>query len=262
MPHVMPDVAAPFKAQMPSTHKLWWMRGLVLSSQHVAADEGLGTVVPKIITKVQVFDIDSGNGHDLMLMGEGYDFAEGDCVSLFGHETIDAQSPTDARLIINHNTGNFDRAFPEYLFYPAGWHFGDFKNRLACKTVLTSSQKNKKIFLLIGAFLLSAIVTSGATLILGMVLLMFGLPMVLGIHLMKSMAHQPTFSGEKKRTAEGNLLVQFGDYLNTKYQNVTPIYENLARTMHNWVEQNPDNNTEKKFVAVPRGNKSRSQLVE
>ena len=259
MPHAFPDVAAPIKAQMPATHKMWWMRGLVMHAEQVHSAEGLATVVPKIITKVQVFDIDSEEGHEMMLMGEGYDFAEGDAVSLFGHELADAQNPTTARLILSHNTGRYARAYPEDLFYPNTWHFGEFKNRLSCRTDLTSSQKTSKIAVIVGVFLLSGCVTMGATIFLGLLLLMVGVPMLMLQHGTARWAN-PAFSGQKKQTEATNLWGQFQDYLSTKYQNVMPVYEQMAGTMTDWVYQNPDN--EKGFKATPRGGGQRGQLVE
>ena len=259
MPHIFPDVAVPIKDQMPATHKMWWMRGLVMHAEQVHSAEGLATIVPKIITKVQVFEIDSEKGHEMMLMGEGYDLAEGDVVSLFGHEPSDAQNPTTARLILNHNTGSYTRAYPSDLFYPNTWHFGDFKHRLACKTTLTSNQKNTKIAIILGIFVLATIATCGATLIIGGILLMVGIPILLLQHGTSQWA-TPAFNGQKKQTEATNLWGQFQDYLTTKYQNIMPLYEYMASTMDNWVAQNPDE--KKRFVAVPRRGGSRGQLVE
>ena len=255
MPHTLPDVAETFKVQMPATHKLWWIRGFVMHSEQMPSADDLATAVPKIITKVQVFDIDSEEGHEMMLMGANCDFAEGDVVSLFGHELSSARNPTTARLILNHNTGNYYRAYPEDLFDPNTWHFAEFKHRLSCRTDLNLNQKIMKFAVIFGVFFLSVGITFGITLVLLVVSLAFGVFQ----HLLSLWA-TPTFSGQKRETQGSSMLKQLQDYLNTKYQNVMPIYEHIADTMNVWVFNNPDK--EKKFVAVPRRNEGRGRLVE
>ena len=261
MPHKFPDpIAEIVKAQMPPTYKMWWVRGVALDSRQMQIPEGLAKIVPPVNTIVQVMDVDTdGDAYDMVLIGEGFDFVQGDAVSLFGHEPVSAASISSPRLIFNHNTGAYAHAYPISLFYPAGWHFADFKHRLECRITLTPAQRNTKVALVAGIFLLSGCVSAGATFIIALLLLMVGGPMLILQHTLQRAA-RPTFGNDSKATAESNLLKQFQDYINTKHHNVTALYQTVSSQIDIWAEEDPD--PKKGFVVVHRGRGQRGKLVD
>ena len=143
MPHKLPaEIAQIVKTKIPPTHKMWWIRGIVLSAglvNHKSADD------PRdwIDTKIQVGDVDApGEGYDVILEGKGFEVAAGDLVTLLGHEPVEANTVSSARFLFHHNTGTYARAYRETGVRPRRWDsITDYKNRLGCPVAITPKKK-------------------------------------------------------------------------------------------------------------------------
>lgn len=262
MPHILPEaIVQQVQAAIPSTHKMWWVRGIVLGAQEVRAPEGMGTVIPATNTKVQVLDVDTKeDAYDITLLGEGYDLANGDTISLLGHEPLTSKAISVPRFFFNHNTGTYTHAYSPDIFYENTWNSTEFKNWLGCKNELSRSARRKKMAGLGALFFISIILTSGATLIIAWLLVMMGIPLLAIRHFAKRAAEPKAFAGSNRRTGESNLWYQFRDYLGHSYKDITDLYQKVGSAVDDWVEDHPD--MEKGFVMVARGRSKQGVLPD
>lgn len=266
MPHKLPeDISQHVKATIPPAYKMWWIRGLVLTARTI--DQSIAGEQGWINTKVQVGDLDApGEGYDVILEGKSFEFAEGDLVSLFGHEPVEAGAISSPRFLIHHNTGTYTRAYPET---PNGGprHWGkmtDYVNRLGCKTAATPKEKLKSLKKPLVACAVATVLSGGTLLVLFAIVAWFmvilSVASYFGHHFLGKMPlmNQPEFT--KGTTKKSNPVREWLDSLKYQYIDVTTLYEETAIGVHRWVEQHPD--TESGFVVVARGDGTQGQLVE
>lgn len=92
------------KANMTSTHKIWWMRTFITDVQAKTAQKGSR---PSQYFRVFVRNIDAEEGDKKgyefdIEAGKYKDFRQNDRMSLFGHEPIDATHLSYPRFFYNH----------------------------------------------------------------------------------------------------------------------------------------------------------------
>lgn len=93
--------------QAPPGCVLYWARGVCVGSEIGGKEE------QSPFRLVQVADVDQRlKTYDLCVEQPQADFAQGDVVSIFGHQVADSPVPSKPRLIVNHNTGKWFPAYP------------------------------------------------------------------------------------------------------------------------------------------------------
>lgn len=247
MPHKLPEpISQHIKATIPATHKIWWIRGVVLGYKIVPHPSQTAESNERDIL-VSVGDLDAvGDGYDVRLEGTRYDVAEGDIVSLFGHEESGASQITQPRVLLMHSTGAFDKVFPSAAALDYDEMVGlDYRNWLATKvrqdSALHRAGKSALPTLLFGmsASPLLPSLTEKA---------LRGVFNKLGP---KSLHDNPL------PTAKEKAMQDFSDY---RYTDVTDAYKQLVHFISAWALNNPD--AEKGFVVAKRGGNTQGQLVE
>lgn len=257
MPHKLPEeIAQVVKEKIVPGYKMWWIRGIVLGARLVDHGDGWTT------TLVQVGDLDApGEGYDVSLEGKGFEFAEGDLVSLFGHEPIAAGVVTSPRFLIHHNTGTYTRAYDDPNTHPRSLgNYTESVNRLACKVPAGSKSRLKRFWIPLAVIAGLSILTQGLFLLVVafafMCVLYLGI-FGLAIHAMISKLNQ---KGEFARGKKKSPLKQWLESSKYQYANITSLYEDVAVGIHRWIRQNPDK--EKGFVVVARGRGTQGRLVD
>ena len=107
MPHAFPPYIKDWlKTYMPPTHKMWWMRTVVLHTEPKTVRTEVGS--QKLYFRFTVRDIDApaddvgGYSYDIHTGGNFTDFRPNDRISLFGHEPIDATHISFPRFVFDH----------------------------------------------------------------------------------------------------------------------------------------------------------------
>ena len=154
MPRRLPDeVAASISKKMPETHQFAWMRCEVIGVEQVERPPYKSRLFfapkdaprPAVDTRVSVIDKDTGEGWDVRLTF-AQDIAPGDLVSLFGHEPVGADRLTVPRLLYNHNTGRYERAYRDIsTMYGMVLTEINYKYVLSCRLPATSANRRKDI---------------------------------------------------------------------------------------------------------------------
>ena len=152
MPRRLPDeVAASISNKMPPSHQMVWVRCEVMGVEQVERPPYVsgrffsGKGKPAVDTRVAVFDKDTGEGWDVRLTFD-QDIAAGDTVSLFGHEPVGANRLTVPRLLYNHNTDRYDRAYRD-ISTATGTALTeiDYKYVLSCRLPATLNNRRRDI---------------------------------------------------------------------------------------------------------------------
>ena len=170
MPRRLPEeVAASISKFMPETHQMLCMRCVVMGVEQIERPpykSGLFFVSkdaakPAVDTRVMVYDIDTEEGWDLRLPF-AQDIAAGDLVSLFGHEPVRAERLTVPRLLYNHNTGRYDRAYRDIsTLYGMVLTEINYKYVLSCRLPATPANRRKDIQRKFHAWFLAASLPPG-----------------------------------------------------------------------------------------------------
>lgn len=271
MPHKLPEeISQIIKAKIPPTHKMWWIRGIVLGAgQFQVPNKAMPQAPPKIMTRVQVGDVDApGEGYDAVLEGTGYEFAEGDLISLFGHEPVEAGSISEPKFLLHHNTGTYSRAYPYIQNDPSQWRtLVEYKHWLAIETPASPIDKLKKYGIIGVVFLFFFPFVGGdpgiafVLILLGAMMLMVLLgPALLGVFIAKKMVQQTSFTRGEKTVSKANPLGNLKQYVNFTYTDITGLYEDVAIAVNRWIRQHPD--PEKGFVVLDRGQGTQGRLPE
>lgn len=120
MPYVFPpDIKDFIKSQMPPTHRMWWMRGLIIDVKPLEITWNKELQHPTLYFRFTVFDIDAPddqkNGYEIdIYAGETRssrtgkannlvrDYQINDRISLFGHELISTKNLSFPRYFHHH----------------------------------------------------------------------------------------------------------------------------------------------------------------
>ena len=162
------DIEAVLKKELPATHELWWVRGVVLTISEIeraTANPEKNNPGGRLRNMViQIGDLDRpSDGYDIEIEGVSFPIEPNDVVSLLGHEEKGAKRVSAPRLLINHNTGGLiERAYP--LAKSLDWGvlpMIERKYSLAAKTPANPAEKLKNIFIFAGVALLPFMVFGG-----------------------------------------------------------------------------------------------------
>lgn len=256
MPKKLPaEVKKLIDATMPPSHQFWWMRAVVLAVSLVSVPRQGTNLPPAQHTRIKIGDLDApGEGYDLVIKGSPatHDLAEGDLVSIFGHEPVDATVLSDPRLLLMHNTGTFTRAYPDVIDKP--WDHRsviEHKYWLAARVPADRPHQLRIIgsaaLILLG---ISFFITGGNPLGIVVLLLvamifffMIGLPLLYAIlmgKVIKRALAQEEFQGTTK--ARRGFSVLLSDLLQYRYISLTSLYQEMANAIHAYVKSHPDYN--------------------
>ena len=260
-----PEIEAVLKKELPATHQLWWVRGVVLSIgeiERATANPEKNNPGGRLRNMViQVGDLDNpSDGYDIEIEGVSYQIEPNDMVSLLGHEEKGAGQVSAPRLLINHNTGGLiERAYP--LAKSLDWGVLPMIERkfwLSVKTPANPAEKFKNLWIALGVLLLPFIflsfITGPAVVVLALVVILFlSVPWLVFVALLFKyldwLEAQPRFSYE---TPLPRLIVQnYRSFVNFNRHDLTPLYEKLARLLHVHALKNPAPDVD--FVIVDRG---------
>lgn len=254
MPKAFPaEVKSLIDAKMPPTHLLWWIRGVVLAVSLVSVPRHGTNLPPEQDTRIKIGDLDApGEGYDIVIKGPptSHDLAEGDIVSIFGHEPADAAIISDPRLLLMHNTGTFNRAYPDLIDKP--WeHRSIIEHKYWLAARVPADRQHQLRTLGIAALVLLAIglfITGGNPIGILVLLLvaMFFIPLVViplllalgAAAIMRQALAQKEFRGSTK--AQGGLSKAISDALKYRYIDLTNLYQDVAIAVQSWVRNNPD----------------------
>lgn len=260
-----PAIADVLKNELPATHQFWWVRGVVLSVAEIERatanpeKQNPGGRLRNMV--LQVGDLDNpDDGYDLEIEGVSYQIEVNDVVSLLGHEEKNAEQVSYPRLLINHNTGGLiTRCYPRAK--SLGWGVLPMVERkywLAAKTPANPAEKLKNFWIALAALLLPYILIGlfagpyGPFIIFGLLALLLS-PMIIGLFLawkyMAWIEDQPRFSFESDLPRLS--VVNWRAYVNFNRQDLTRLYEKLARLFHDHALENPAPDVD--FVPVDRG---------
>jgi hypothetical protein len=254
-----PEIAAVIQEKMPPHHKMWWLRCVVLDNRQVERpDERAPTPLRDLL--VQVLDIDRYEGYDIRLKGAVHDIAEGDIISLLGHEPVEARCLSVPRLYINHNTGSYARVYPDASQLPYGRvPFTDWRFWLATKVPSNRWGKVRNFLVLLGmsTLFLSFLMTGWVLNVLLLILLLLFLPLMLLLlptflvfWYLNYLLKQPRFQNEPP-TPPPIALYNVVEFLRYDRVDITALYEEVACALNAYVKSHPDE--EKNFVAFERG---------
>ena len=259
------DIEAVLKTELPDTHAMWRVRGVVLNVgeiERATANPEKNNPGGRLRNMViQVGDLDRpSDGYDVEIEGVTFPIQREDVVTLLGHEEKGAAKVSAPRLLINHTTGGqIERAYP--LAKSLDWGVLPMIERkfwLSTKTPANPAEKFKNLWIALGVLLLPFIflsfITGSAVVVLALVVILFlSVPWLVFVALLFKyldwIEAQPRFSYE---TPLPRLIVQnYRSFVNFNRQDLTPLYEKLARLLHVDAVKNPAPEVE--FVIVDRG---------
>ena len=259
-----PEIEAVLKKELPATHQLWWVRGVVLSVGEIERatanpekDNPGGRLRNRVI---QVGDLDRpSDGYDLEIEGVTYAIEPNDVVSLLGHEETDADQVSAPRLLINHNTGGLiERAYPRARTLDWGvMPMVERKYWLSTRTPATPAEKLKNLWIVL-AVVLSPFILAGLMGGWFAVFLLFGFVFIAAFFVLRQVLiseflywieAQPLFSFETR--LPGLLTQNYRAFVNFKRHDLTALYEKTSRLLHSHALKNPAPDVD--FVIVDRG---------
>lgn len=245
---------------LPSSVWLWQVRGIVLEVEEVIhptenpEKQNPGGRLRDLHLKIGDLDHPE-DGYDVRIEGVYHQVEPFDVVSLLGHERTDAEAVSTPRLLINHNTGYFTRAYPieKRLIYgvvPAV----EYKYWLSFKYPLKPWFRFLNLWKLIFWTVVPFVVLFNIALpLFAFALLFSAMPLIVFFVVVKYylwLAAQPKFSFEKGKTPS-LFMRNVRDYMDSYHWDLTHVYEVAASLFHQDALDNPE--LDIGFVPAARG---------